>query len=241
MKLRYLREIIEGTTCLVCDDYSCAPLVADTDNNKAATDNYSDNYTDTELFQVPFSEFNIPFDLVKINRGSIVVNIISDLGYELVMASEKTGRQGKVIGIDFSPTMMYRARFNVENTGCKNVFFREVFSSNFLPLGANIADTVIFNKLLNQFPNKNLFSEIYRILKSGGGFYIYDIVSDNPDCAETGIKSKKTYFQTLINYGFKDVSIIEFLKNVPAGELIEHLDTNLDVGYLNTVLISGKK
>jgi ubiquinone/menaquinone biosynthesis C-methylase UbiE len=231
MKLRYLREVLEHTFCSVCDDYSCASLVADTDNNN----------TDTEMFQIPFSEFNIPFNLIEIDRGSIVVNIISDLGYEIIMASKKTGKQGKVIGIDFSPAMMYRAQFNVEKTGCENVFFREVFSSTFLPLGANIADTLIFNKLLNQFPNKNLFSEIYRILKPGGSFYIYDLVSDNPDCVEAGIKTKKNHIQKLNNYGFKDISIIKFLKNIPAGELIEHLNTNLDIGNLDTALISGKK
>jgi predicted methyltransferase len=79
---------------------------------------------------------------------------------------------------------------------------------------------LIFNKLLNQIPNKNLFPEIYRVLKPSGSFYIYDIVSDNSNRAEADIKSKKEYVQKLNKYGFKDISIID---------------------HLDTALISGKK
>jgi SAM-dependent methyltransferase len=226
MKLQYFRELFEHTPNIRCNEYSCS--VADADGS-------------TGSFSVPFSDFNIPFDSVEIAKGSIVVNIISDIGYEILRESEKTGKQGKVIGIDFSPYMMYRARFNVEKNGCKNVFFREVCSPNFLPLGANIADILIFNKLLNRYPNKNLFSEIYRTLKPGGDFYIYDFVSDSPDCAGTGVKSKRNYIKKLINYGFNNISVKEFLKDISIGNQTGNSDKKLNVANLNTALISGKK
>ncbi|MDR1886999.1 MAG: methyltransferase domain-containing protein, partial [Prevotellaceae bacterium] len=185
-----------------CGDFSCSFFI---DTDKTADER-----------RIPFSKFNIPFDFVDIKAGSIVVNIISDLGYEILMASEKTGKHGKVIGIDFSPVIRYRAQYNVEKTGCRNVFFREVFSSKFLPLGANLADICIFNKLLNRFPNSNLFSEIYRTLKPGGAFYIYDIVSNHPDSVATGIASKDRYICNLSDYGFAGVTVRECLKDIPA-------------------------
>jgi ubiquinone/menaquinone biosynthesis C-methylase UbiE len=186
-----------------------------------------------ENVHIPSSKYNIPFDFVEINKGSIVVNIISNLGYEILQESEKTGANGKVIGIDFSPAMMYKARYNVEKNGCRNVFFREVFSSKFLPLGANISDALIFNNLLNRFPNSNLFCEIYRILKPGGVFYIYDIASECINRLITGINSKTEYIRKLNAYGFKNVVIKEFIKDIS--------DSNFDSKNLNTILVRGEK
>ncbi|MDR1593806.1 MAG: methyltransferase domain-containing protein [Prevotellaceae bacterium] len=219
MKLKYLKELLGYRQNYSCNDYSCS-LHVDNDEN-------------TEDVHIPYSKYNIPFDFVEINKGSIVVNIISNLGYEILKASEKTGANGKVIGIDFSPAMMYKARYNVEKNGCRNVFFREVFSSKFLPLGASISDALIFNNLLNRFPNDNLFSEIYRTLKPGGVFYIYDIATECLNHLKTGINSKADYIRQLSAYGFKNIIIKEFVKDIS--------DNNSGVKNLNTALIRGEK
>jgi SAM-dependent methyltransferase len=219
MKLKYLRELSEyGQNCS-CNDYSCS-LPVEEDKN-------------TENIHIPFSKYNIPFDFVEINKGSIVVNIISNSGYEILQESEKTGVNGKVIGIDFSPAMMYRARYNVEKNGCRNVFFREVFSSRFLPLGANISDALVFNNLLNRFPNDNLFSEIYRTLKPGGVFYIYDITPECLNCLKTEMNSKNDCIRQLNAYGFKNIVIKEFSEDIT--------NADSDGKNLNTALIRGEK
>ncbi|MDR2286895.1 MAG: methyltransferase domain-containing protein [Prevotellaceae bacterium] len=202
-----------------CNDYSCSSPV--------------ENDKNTENAHISFSKYNIPFDFVEINKGSIVVNIISNSGYEILQESEKTGVNGKVIGIDFSPAMMYKARYNVEKNGCRNVFFREVFSSKFLPLGANISDALVFNNLLNCFPNDNLFSEIYRTLKPGGVFYIYDIAPECLNCSKTDMNSKNDCIRQLNAYGFKNIVITKFTENIP--------DSNSGVKNLNTALIRGEK
>jgi ubiquinone/menaquinone biosynthesis C-methylase UbiE len=224
MKLKYLEELFGYVPYYGCDDYSCS-LPVDTD----------------EHAKIPLSKYNVPFDFIDINKGSLVVNIISNLGYEILMASKKTGTNGKVIGIDFSSTMMYRARYNVEKTGCKNVFFREVFSSKFLPLGANISDALIFNSLLNRFPNENLFSEIYRTLKPGGVFYIYDIISNCLSRFATDICSKAEYISKLDTHGFKNIIFKEFTENISDCELIPITGDNSVVENLNPVLIRCEK
>jgi SAM-dependent methyltransferase len=190
---------------------------------------------------IPFSKYNIPFDFVEIDEGSIVLNIISNLGYEILMTSRKTGINGKVIGIDFSWNMMYQAQYNVQKAGCKNVFFRKAFSPRFLPVGANISDALIFNKLLNRFPNENLFSEIYRTLKTGGVFYIYDIVYNGLNRINTDICSKPDYILKLNSYGFKNISIREVAEDISGCEQITVSDGNLDVEDLSPVLIRGEK
>ncbi|MDR1583969.1 MAG: methyltransferase domain-containing protein [Prevotellaceae bacterium] len=215
---RYLREILNSGQSYSCNDYSCSLPI----NNDKQKD-----------FSIPVSKYNIPFDFVEINKGSIVVNIISNLGYEISKESEKTGINGKVIGIDFSPAMMYKARYNVEKTGCRNVVFREVFSSRFLPLGPNISDILIFNKLLNYLTFENLFSEIYRTLKPGGVFYIYD----SQDHVNTDVNLKNDYIRKLDMLGFKNIIIKEFVKD----ELIKPVDNDSNFKKLRTVLIKGEK
>jgi ubiquinone/menaquinone biosynthesis C-methylase UbiE len=216
MRLKHLKELLGNEQNYCCNDFSCSSPATDKNEN-------------TENVRIPTSKYNIPFDFVEINKGSIVVNIISNLGYEILVASEKTGTDGKVIGIDFSPEMMYMARYNVEKTGCKNASFREVFSSKFLPLESNISDTLIFNNLLNQFPNSNLFSEIYRTLKPGGVFYIYDIISECMNCLKAEIYSKADYILKLTAQGFKNIVIKEFT------------DNNFGVDKINPVLIRSEK
>jgi SAM-dependent methyltransferase len=217
MKLKYLRELSDGQY-YSCNDYSCSLPV---NNNNIAGD-----------VRIPFSKYNIPFDFVEISRGSIVVNIISNFGYEILQASKKTGTYGKVIGVDFSPAMMYKARYNVEKIGCRNVFFREASSSKFLPLGANISDAFIYNNLLNRIPINNLFSEIYRTLKPGGVFYIYDIAVEHIQL-KTHSNLKTGYMRILNACGFKNIVIKEFLKDIS--------DNDSATGNLNTVLIRGEK
>jgi ubiquinone/menaquinone biosynthesis C-methylase UbiE len=226
MRLGSLRTLLDYRTHYSCNDYSCSPAV---------------EIETSDDFHIPESKYNIPFDSIEITKNSVVANLFSGLGYDIMQESEKTGNNGKVIGIDFSPAMMFRARYNVEKRGCKNVSFREALSSRFLPLGANIIDTLIFNKLLNRFPNKNLFSEIYRILKPGGAFYIYDIISDCPDCLRAGIFSKNGYAGKLIELGFKNIVIKEFITNVPVNDLQEYSDVDFSIANLNTALIRGEK
>jgi ubiquinone/menaquinone biosynthesis C-methylase UbiE len=227
MKLRYLKKLLEFRTYYSCNDYSCSSP--------------ADTVTGGD-FHIPFSKYSIPFDFVEINKDSVVVNLVSGQGYDIMKESEKTGVNGKVIGVDFSPAMMYKAQYNVEKVGCRNVSFREVFSSKFLPLGANITDTLIFNKLLNDFPNKNLFSEIYRILKPGGAFYIYDIISDCPNCLKASINSKTKYIRDLIGCGFKNILVKELMENIPVEEISQYSVGSLpSVTSLNTALIRGEK
>jgi ubiquinone/menaquinone biosynthesis C-methylase UbiE len=223
MKLRCLKSVVEYQTQNSCTDYSCSPSVEDNE--------------DVGEFRIPHSKYNIPFDFVEINEDAVVVNIVSGLGYEILKASEKTGTKGKVIGVDFSPAMMYKAQYNIEKTGCKNVSFREVFSPTFLPLGANITDILIFNKLLNGTPMRNLFSEIYRTLKPGGVFYIYDIIADGQDGLDSDLISKKDYTRILNDCGFKNIFIKECFEYVSDDDAFD----NSSGKNIKTALIRGEK
>ena len=161
----------------------------------------------------------LPTEFAKINKGDTVIDLGSGAGNDCFVARHETGESGKVIGIDFTQTMIDKARINADKLGYNNVEFRLGDIEN-IPVSDNVADVVVSNWVMNLVPDKpKAFSEVYRILKPSGHFSISDIVltGDLPDkimnaaemyagCVASAIL-KEDYLQIIKDAGFKNLSL----------------------------------
>lgn len=182
----------------------------------------TDDYTSVEGYN-PDADLGLgcglPTQFAKIKKGDTVIDLGSGAGNDCFIARHETGETGKVIGIDFTPPMIGRARQNAEARGFNNVEFRQGDIEK-MPLTANVADVIVSNCVLNLVPNKDaVIKEIYRVLKPGGHFSISDIVllGDLPkeiqQAAEmyagcvSGAIQKQVYLDLIKANGFTNITV----------------------------------
>lgn len=205
----------------------------------------SDDYTSLEGYNADADlglGCGLPTQFAKIEKGDIVIDLGSGAGNDAFIARAETGETGKVIGIDFTPAMIEKARINAEKLNFHNVEFRQGDIEN-MPVTANVADVIVSNCVLNLVPNKDgVFKDIFRVLKPGGHFSISDIVllGDLPQnlrsAAEmyagcvSGAIQKEAYLQLIDANGFKNVVLQKEKAIIIPDDILKNYLTEAEIG-----------
>ena len=188
----------------------------------------------------------LPTQYAQIKKGDVVVDLGSGAGNDCFIARHETGETGKVIGVDFTPAMIDKARSNAEVRGFNNVEFRQGDIES-MPITANTADVIVSNCVLNLVPNKDaVIKDIYRVLKPGGHFSISDVVlvgalpeglrkdAEMYAGCVSGAIQKEVYMELIHANGFEQVTIQkEKAIIIPDDILINYLTTDQIAAFKN--------
>ena len=188
----------------------------------------------------------LPTQYAQIKKGDVVVDLGSGAGNDCFIARHETGETGKVIGVDFTPAMIDKARSNAEVRGFNNVEFRQGDIES-MPITANTADVIVSNCVLNLVPNKDaVIKDIYRVLKPGGHFSISDVVlvgalpeglrkdAEMYAGCVSGAIQKEVYMELIHANGFEQVTIQkEKAIIIPDDILINYLTADQIAAFKN--------
>ncbi len=191
-----------------------------TDSAKAVSKKIG--YTDEELQAAPEGA-NLglgcgnPVALATLKAGETVLDLGSGAGFDAFLAANEVGKGGRVIGVDFTPEMIAKARENALKGGYDNVEFR-LGEIEHLPVADRSVDVVISNCVINLVPDKKrAFSEAFRVLKPGGRMMISDIVllEELPASVKSSIEAyvgclagamlKHDYLAAIERAGFQEI------------------------------------
>jgi arsenite methyltransferase len=112
--------------------------------------------------------------------GATVLDLGCGAGLDTLIAAQRVGWAGKVIGVDFSAAMCSRVRQAVVESGATNVELRQADAEQ-LPLLDGEIDVALVNGIFNLNPVRDtIFRELARVVRRGGAVYAAELILRQP-------------------------------------------------------------
>jgi ubiquinone/menaquinone biosynthesis C-methylase UbiE len=167
-------------------------------------------------------------DYLNITAGENILDLGCGRGQETLQAARLAGAKGKATGLDITQAMIDTAVKNAIEAGTGNTSFIHGDIEN-LPFNNDSFDAVMSNCVINHAKDKkNVYREIFRVLKDRGRFVISDAVTREPlpdnikkdpeawaQCFGGAI-TEEEYFESIKFSGFNEIKILnrrEYIKN----------------------------
>jgi SAM-dependent methyltransferase len=182
-----------------------------------------------------------PLAFSSVQPGQTVLDLGCGAGLDLLLAAEKVGPKGIVIGVDMTDAMLEKAQTNIKASRLTNIQVRKGHVET-LPVESSSIDWVVSNCVINLSPEKDkVFAEIARVLKPGGRMVVSDMIAEAlpwwvrrsglfPASCGGGAISEASYLAGLRGAGLDDCQILarqyyepHQMASVAAGVLPEYL------------------
>jgi len=112
---------------------------------------------------------------LQLRPGEAVLDIGCGTGAMLVALREAVGGQGRVVGVDYSPRMLARARDVVDTNGWTNVELREADASR-TSHGSAAFDAAVALATFSAMPDVAAAVELaHQALRPGGRLFVFDM------------------------------------------------------------------
>ena len=116
----------------------------------------------------------------EIPLGATVLDVGCGSGLDSLIAAAKTGPLGRVIGVDFSGTMLDRTRRGAAEAGLFNIEILEADAERLL-LGDASVDVALVNGIFNLNPERDaIFRELARVVRPGGVVFAAELILRGP-------------------------------------------------------------
>lgn len=164
-----------------------------------------------------------PTGFAFLNVGDVVVDFGCGGGIDVILAAQIVGPEGKVVGLDFAPQMIERAKAAIAQAGLQDSDIElSVANLGDSQLPSNFSDVVISNCVINLCPDKDaVYEDACRILKPGGHIAISDVVLIDDIAPQLRSRFQTTwagclggaildedYWQVILKAGFIEIQVI---------------------------------
>lgn len=111
----------------------------------------------------------------EIPEGATVLDLGCGAGLDSLVAARRAA-SGSVIGVDFSKSMLDRARKAAQEADIENVHFEETDAEQLHVASASV-DVALVNGIFNLNPfRESIFKELARVLRPGGIVYAAELI-----------------------------------------------------------------